>query len=235
MASHINRDLAFANLQASVARLFNSVGYDAVPREDEDKALAELSGQVEERFAELERTSFSPRAAAKKPALIAGTVLGATSKVAALLVQGMERVLESASMKAADARSADARLDLRLLVGSAKEGRKPAQLTISVVPAAASAATLTREFKTTLSEPVEDEQWRVLGEGAAYRLIGDLAPSRITRPALRTAQSLYIPPPGERPEGRNTFPGRTVEPLDLRLDPRLGSLAHEVVTVRSEQ
>jgi outer membrane protein TolC len=235
MASHMNRDLAFANLQATVARLFNSVGYDAVPREDESKALAELTGQVEERLAALERASFSPRAAAKKPALLAGAVAGATPKVAALLVQGIERVLDSASMKASEAGSADARLELRLLVGPAKEGRKSARITISVVPQAASAATLTREFKTTLSEPVGDEQWRVLGEGAAYRVIDEIAPTRITRPALRAAQSVYVPSSGKRAQARNVFPGRTIEPLRLRLDARLESAPREVVTVRSEQ
>ena len=35
LASHINRDLAYANVQASIARLYNSVGYDVVPRDDE--------------------------------------------------------------------------------------------------------------------------------------------------------------------------------------------------------
>jgi hypothetical protein len=235
MASHMNRDLAFANLQATVARLFNSVGYDAVPREDEDKALAELTGQVEERFAELERASFSPRAAAKKPALLAGSVAGATPKIAALLAQGIERVLDSASMKATDAGSADARLELRLVVGALKEGRKAAQITISVVPQAAAAATLTREFKTTLSDPVADEQWRVLGEGAAYRVIDEIAPTRITRPALRAAQSLYVPSPGKRAQARNVFPGRTIEPLGLRLDTSLEWLGPEVLTVRSER
>ena len=235
MASHMNRDLAYANLQATVARLFNSVGYDAVPREDEGKALAELSGQVEERFAALERASFSPRAAPKKPVLVAGAVTGAAPKVAALLQEGVGRVLDSATMKAASESTADARLDLRLLVEAAKEGRKPVHVTISVTPRGASGPTLTREFKTTLSEPVDDEQWRVLGEGAAYRLIGDLEPTRITRPALRAANTLQIPPrPAERTVPRMADSGPT-SPLGLRIEPRLSSLAREVVIVRSER
>ena len=28
------------------------------------------------------------------------------------------------------------------------------------------------EFKTTLSDPVDEQQWRTLGEGAAYRIVG---------------------------------------------------------------
>ena len=78
--------------------------------------------------------------------------------------------------------------------------------------------------------PVDNEQWRVLGEGAAYRVITEIPPVRITRPALRTAQSLNIPPPGERGKGRNIFPGRSVEPLELRLDPLFGSVAADVAS-----
>ena len=100
MASQINRDLAYANLQASVARLFNSVGYDAVPRDDEAKAVAELAGQVESRYETLERASFTQRAAAKKLVLTAGAVSGAEPKVAALLREGIERVIDGAGMKA---------------------------------------------------------------------------------------------------------------------------------------
>ncbi len=235
MASHMNRDLSYANLQATVARLFNSVGYDAVPREDEATAIAELSGRVQARFVELERATFTERAAAKKLALVPGNVSGAEPRVAALLRQGIDRVLGSAGMKAADAAAADARLDLQLSVGLAGEGRRAVSIGVSAVPAAAASASLTREFRTTLSEPVDDEQWRVLGEAAAYRVIGDIAPARITRPALRMAQSLHIPSPGKGVGGRNIFPGRTVEPLELRLDRLFGSVVKDVAGVAGSQ
>jgi outer membrane protein TolC len=228
MASQINRDLAFANLQASVARLFNSVGYDAVPRDDEAKAIAELAGQVESRYETLERASFSQHVAAKKLALVAGTVSGAEPKVAALLREGLDRVIDSAGMKSGEA-AADARLDVDLTVEAAREGRRPVHLTINAI--SPTGVTLTREFKTTLSLPIDDEQWRVLGEGAAYRVITEISPVRITRPSLRTAQSLQIPAPGKRMEGRNIFPGRTVEPLELRLEPLLGSVVEDLASV----
>jgi outer membrane protein TolC len=223
LASQINRDLAFANLQASVARLFNSVGFDAVPRDDEAKAIAELAGQVTSRFEALQHASFSQRAAAKKLVLVVGSVSGAAPKVAGLLREGLVRVIDSAGMKAGDTTSADARLDLQVTVGAARQGRRPVQVTINAVSPAGT--TLTREFKTTLSEPVDNEQWRVIGEGAAYRVIAEISPARITRPFLRTAQTLQIPIPGQRMEGRNVFPGRSVEPLELRLDRLFGSAA----------
>jgi outer membrane protein TolC len=229
MASQINRDLAYANLQASVARLFNSVGYDAVPRDDETKAIAELAGQVESRYETLERASFTQRVAAKKLVLAAGAVSGAEPKVAALLREGIERVIDGAGMKAGQGAAPDARLDINVVVEAAREGRQPARVTINAVSPAG--VTLTREFNTTLSLPIDAEQWRVLGEGAAYRVIADISPVRITRPSLRAAQSLQIPPRGELAQGRNVFPGRGVEPLDLRLDRALGVVADDVASV----
>jgi outer membrane protein TolC len=229
MASQINRDLAYANLQASVARLFNSVGYDAVPRDDEAKAVAELAGQVESRYETLEHASFTQRAAAKKLVLTAGTVSGTEPKVAALLREGLDRVIDGAGMKAGEGTTPDARLDINVVVEAAREGRQPARVTINAV--SPTGVTLTREFNTTLSLPVDAEQWRVLGEGAAYRVIADISPVRITRPSLRTAQSLQIPPRGQQAEGRNVFPGRDVEPLGLRLEPVLGAVADDLASV----
>ena len=223
MASHMNRDLAFANVQASVARLFNSVGYDAVPRDDEMKAVGDLTGLVEARYAQLERTSFTRRAAPARLALANGSVSGAEPRVARLLQEGIERVLDSANMKVSPTGAADVRLDLKLVLAPSSEGRKPAAVTVSAVPRSGTPATLTREFKTTLSEPVDDEQWRVLGEGAAYRVIGDIAPVRITRPALKTSHSLR---PRASGEAQETHAGLDGAPLGLRLqaDLRLGKL-----------
>ena len=61
------------------------------------------------------------------------------------------------------------------------------------------------EFKTTLSEPVDEQQWRTLGEGAGYRIVGpvvrlqagrSIAQKKISSPAdpgLRLARSVGEP------------------------------------------
>ncbi len=192
MASQMNRDLAYANLQASIARLYNSVGYDTVPRDEQSKPVAELSGLVQARYEALERTTFTHRAEPKRPLLATGSVTGADAKVAKFVREGAERVLEGAKMAPPSADKADARIDFRVTVRPAVDGRRPVEVTVSASPGAGTPATLTRQFKTVLSEPVDAEQWRVVGEGATYRLIGDLAPARITRPALRAAQRLDL-------------------------------------------
>jgi outer membrane protein TolC len=238
MASHINRDLSYANLQASVARLYNSVGYDAVPQGDESKPIAELTRQVEERYGVLERTSFTARAASNKPLLVVGAVSGAEAKVGALLKEGVERVLAVSSMKAASADVADGRVDLRVQLQPAKDGRRPVQVTVTAVPRAAAATSFTRAFKTTLSQPIDDEQWRVLGEGATYRLVTDLTPGRITRPSLRAATNLGFmkrKPIERKAPSAVELAERAPEPLRLRMEPVLGSAIPEILTMKGDR
>lgn len=235
MASHVNRDLAYANVQASIARLYNSLGYDAVPREDEAKAVAELSGLVEARFAELERASFTQRLAAQRPSVAVGTVSGAEPRIDALLREGVARVFRSVGMELVDAAAADVRLDLALSLEQPKDGRRAARLAINALPQRGAAAALSREFKATLSEPVDDEQWRVLGEGAAYRVIGELAARRITRPALRVEHDLRAPAErADAPPPEVAFLAPEGDALQLRLGPALAPPGQDAAIMKAE-
>ena len=212
MASHINRDLAYANVEASVARLYNSVGYDAVPREDEERAVADLSGLIETRLAALEKESFSPRTAASKPSVSIAGPTGLDARVAALVREGASQVLEVAKFPRAEAGAAEMQLALAVTVEPVQDGKRSARIGVTVTPRERSTA-LAREFKTTLSEPVDDEQWRVLGEGAIYRVVSELAPSRITRPALRMSSWLGVPPAAGASAAAPSLDGK---PLELR-------------------
>jgi outer membrane protein TolC len=191
LASRINRDLAYANLQASIARLYNSVGYDAVPRDDEAKGVEELTALIDTRFGELEHASFSKRPAAVKPTVTAGAISGSQPRVMKLVQQGLEKALQTAGF--ASPGEADVRLDLRLVLDPSKNGVRTARVVVSALPRGSSTATLTREFRTTLSEPVDDQQWRALGEGAVYKVASDLSSKRITQASLRVAERLKWP------------------------------------------
>ena len=95
-----------------------------------------------------------------------------------------------------------------------------------IINADGAAATLTRQFRTTLSEPIGEEQWRVLGEGAVYRILSDLAPARITRPVLKSAERLQL----ERPHPP-AVAASPASPLGLRIEPRLAERAVDLVSV----
>ena len=216
MASHINRDLAYANVQAVIARLYNSIGYDIVPRADEERPLAELANAVQVRYAEYERASFSPRPELEKPVVAIGQISGVRPRIAALVGEGAHRVLGDGRMKSAAA-GADLLLEMHVQTERVQEGRRTVRVAIGARRIGALAAPALREFRTTLSEPVDDEQWRTLGEGAAYRLSADLANTRITRPALRIEPELGLQKAA--PAAALAAPA---EPLDLRLEQRMG-------------
>jgi outer membrane protein TolC len=215
IASHINRDLAYANVQAVIARLYNSIGYDTVPRADEERELAELTSLVQMRYGEFERASFSPRAEAEKPVVAIGQVSGVRPRAALLVGEGAGRVLSANSMKATDG-AADLWLDLRLHLERAQDGQRTVRIDIGARRTGALTAPAVRSFKTVLSEPIDDEQWRALGEGAAYRIAADLAATRITRPALRIEPTLQARPPAPV-----AAPPAAADPLDLRLEERI--------------
>jgi outer membrane protein TolC len=219
IASHINRDLAYANVQAVVARLYNSIGYDVVPREDEERELADLASAVQVRYAEFDRNSFSPRAEAEKPVVAIGEVTGVRPRAAALVGEGAGRVLAGGRMKAAGG-AADLWLDLRVHLERAKDGRRTVRVDVAARRNSGLKVPALREFKTTLSEPVDDEQWRALGEGAAYRVAADLSTTRITRPALRIDPALRMEQAAPA-DGPATEPATPAEPLDLRLDQKI--------------
>jgi outer membrane protein TolC len=216
MASHINRDLAYANVQAVVARLYNSIGYDVVPHGDEERELADLASAVQVRYAEFERASFSPRVETERPVVAIGEVSGVRARAADLVGEGANRVLAGGQMKAAGGAD-DLRLDLRVHLERAQEGRRTVRVEVGVRGNSGLRAPVLREFKTTLSEPIDDEQWRALGEGAAYRVVADLSNTRITRPALRIDTALSM----QAERAPAAAPATPAEPLDLRLEQRM--------------
>jgi len=219
LASEMNRDLAYANIQAAVARLFNSVGYDALPPEDEAKELAELSKLVDLRYTELERISFSPRSSAPRPSVALADVTGASPRVASLLRQGVQRVFSSAEMLATSSNGADVQLGLQLYLDRPRQGRRAARVVIVARPGP-QGTTLVREFSTSLSEPIEEEQWRVLGEGAAYRVLGEISGVPATAPIVRSTRSVRAPMSDARNGAveKGTTPEFNGGRLGLRLD-----------------
>jgi outer membrane protein TolC len=213
LASRVNRDLAYANLQASVARLYNSVGYDAVPRDDEGRPVEELAKLIDARFGELEQASFSHKVAAVRPVVAAGLVTGAQPRIGKLVRAGLGKGLETAGFTSNE--QADVRLDLRLTLERPKDGVRVARVLVSALPRGSARPTLTREFKTSLSEPVNDVQWRALGEGAVYKVVAELASRRITQASLRVAERLSAP---GKPINKKQLPPPSTAPLALRLD-----------------
>jgi hypothetical protein len=104
-------------------------------------------------------------------------------------------------------------------LGDTKEGRRAVRVVVSLLSADGTPlGTPVEEFNTTLSEPVDDEQWRVLGEGAAYKVLGNLAPPPARRPSLRFERTLAEPATHHAQTTAEPKTEHTDGPIALRLD-----------------
>ena len=159
--------------------------------------------------------SFSPRAEWEKPVVAIGEITGVQPRVAVLIGEGANRVFAGGRMKVAGA--ADLWLDLRVAPERAKDGRRTVRVGLGARSAGAMTAPSLREFRTVLSEPINEEQWRAVGEAAAYRVAADLATTRVARPTLRIEPTLQAWP-AVAPSG--AFAAEA-EPLGLRLEERI--------------
>lgn len=226
MASRMNRDLSYAILQASVARLYHSVGFDALPRQDEGQALAELAQRLTTRFAELERATFSKPPARSEASVAVGEVKGVAARPAEMLRAGALRVLGLAKVRtAASSGAADLRLELDATLDDLKDGKRAARVSARLYRAGDARPAGEAEFRTTVSEPVDDEQWGVLGEGAVYRILDRLSPMRARRSSLRLAHTLGAPPATPAAASAGADAWHAGAPLTLRRDNVLPTLA----------
>jgi predicted short-subunit dehydrogenase-like oxidoreductase (DUF2520 family) len=154
-------------------------------------------------------------------------VSGAEPRIGKLVQQGLAKALENAGFASND--EPDVRLDLRLTLDRPKDGVRTVRVAVSTLPRGSANATLTREFKTTLSEPVDDGQWRALGEGAVYKVATDLATRRITQASLRMAQRLKWPVKRVATKPVAPAPG---QPLPLRLENALDASVVQTAATR---
>ena len=185
------------------------------------KAVAELANAVAGALRRVERASFShARGSSRSRPWRVGQVSRRRSRASPRWCgRALDRVLDDGRLDWSDG-GADVRLDLRLQAGCA---RRKGVRTVRVAVERAAARQLDgdpalREFRTTLSEPVDDEQWRALGEGAAYRVDRRPRATRASR-ARRCASSAWSSRmPRSAAAGRRAAPLQPARatPLDLR-------------------
>ena len=230
MLSKIKRDLSYANVEASVARIFNSVGFDVVREGQEQAGVVELTQALELRLAELQRDVFSPRVATDAPTVMVAAITGMERASAGLLGEGIDRVLRVSKVRIGEPGEADLRMLVQATLLPSRQGVRAARVHVRVLEGSDNLERFVSEFRTTLSEPVDDEQLRVLGEGAAYRVVGWLIGSRSAQAAGRHAQIRGEAPP----RGKGPAVARQHEldgdPFELRLDPQLLNASRSTVS-----
>ncbi|MBS0337961.1 MAG: TolC family protein [Proteobacteria bacterium] len=227
LVSKINRDITYANLEAALGKIYNSVGLDALPSQVDSHATDALAEQLQARLVGWENENFAPKA----PPLELAVMIGETDGVPPALADGFRaaivRILELSKIKVAGSGEGKLTINSAVVLEPPRDGGRPARVKVALIDAQSGDVRFSSEFKTTLSEPVDEEQWRTLGEGAAYRVIGPVA--RLQAGRVVTQKKLSAPwgdpdlklsrttadtiAPGGRPEAAAADPGS----LNLRV------------------
>lgn len=221
MVSSINRDLSYANLESTVAQLYQSLGQDLITDPKEEKqSVPELTTLVEARFAAQDKAIFSERTGGPEITMALGPVSGVEPDSGALLNEGMNRVFSSSRVRMVDPQEASYRVVMRAELQPPRSGSQPARIDIRIMDGSTGQERHSSEFRTTLSAPVDAEQLRVLGEGAAYRILVWLPANRSARVGNQLPGALRLgdAPAPARPRLAFSLDGGS---LGLQLDSEL--------------
>lgn len=202
--SRINRDLVYASLEAALGRIYNSVGIDSLPDEMASHETVDLAQQLQQNIQGWRDANFSPKAPFPDLPVSIGRIEGVPAELTKDFRAAMDRVLELAKIGVANEAQARLQINTAVEMGPLQGGGRSAKVKLALRDVASNAIQFESEFKTTLSEPIDLEQWRTLGEAAAYRAAGPLR-------RLQSGRTLVQRVPAEQKKGS-----------ELRLAPELG-------------
>ncbi len=191
LVSKINRDITYANLEASLGRIYNSIGLDALPSEVDSHETSALADQMQTRLVAWEDENFAPKAIPPELALVIGEIEGVPRSALKEFRESIVRILDLSKIRIAEAADAKLAFNSAVFLDPPRDGGRPARIKVALLDPVSGAVAFSSEFKTTLSEPVDDAQWRTLGEGAAYRIVGPLARIRLGKTV--TQKTLSVP------------------------------------------
>ncbi|GEM_PF-373604 len=171
LSTAIQRDLAFANAQAALGRIYNSVGMDALPIEVENNRVDALAQLLEGADQTWQQQSFAQRSRGKPAPVTLAPVVGISGSGLEAFTASMKAALNDAEIPVADR----SRLTLAVSVELDKPGTsgRPATLRVRALDAQGKVV-LEASQRSMLSDPVGDSQWRALGEAAGYRIVEPL-------------------------------------------------------------
>ena len=191
LVSKINRDITYANLEATLGRVYNSVGLDALPSEVNSHETTALAEQLQARLVAWEDENFAPRPGPLDLPVAIGEIEGVPAGTVKEFRASIARILELSKVSMAEGDEAKLKVNTSIVLEPTRDGGRPARVRVALLDVATGEAKFTSEFKTTLSEPVDAQQWRTLGEGAAYRIVGPVARLRTGR--MVSQKKLSVP------------------------------------------
>ncbi len=241
LVSTINRELVYANLEAALGRLYASTGIDVLPEVVEGHGVAQLAALLRDRVGAWEEQNLARRRPEPPIPVALGEIQGVPAQALGDFRGSLLRILDLSKVNVTGEGQAVLRVVSGVRLEPPRQGSLPVTVRVTLVDAKNGAVRFMSEFRTALSEPVDPEQWRTLGEGAAYRVAGPIARLQAGRslPAYRPEPDGRLAPRGaldglrlrhaeaievQRRVSQTEVQSDPVEPLTLRLTGQLALL-----------
>ena len=189
MISKINRDLVYANVQGAIGRIYNSIGLDSLPLDGETRAPEALAETLAATIDGWEQATFAPKPAATRIPVAVARVQGLSKADTDDFTSSLQRILRLSKVAVVGAdQPATYRVESEVELKSPGLSGQPSTIRMKLLDQAGTVL-FTAEQNSMLMTPVGPEQWRALGEGAAYRVI-DPVRLHLTRAGAAGASSL---------------------------------------------
>jgi len=228
MVSRINRDIVGSNLEAALGRIYNSIGLDALPEEVDSHQVASLAKQLEDSIEAWRGANFSPRAIAPELPVVVGDVIGVPENFSGEFRESIAHIFDLSKIKVGSPTDARLQVNTTVEIDPPRNGGRQARMQVTLLDSRNQSTQFRSEFKTTLSEPVDLEQWKTLGEGAAYRVVGSLgrlqtgrAKLQVGKPPAQAGDLRLLSNIEERIEPIRLNAQDSEEPLQLRATEQL--------------
>ncbi|HYD97108.1 MAG TPA: TolC family protein [Noviherbaspirillum sp.] len=186
LVSRVQRDFVHANLQAAIGRLYNSVGLDSLPAEVDSHEPGALAAALHARISAWEKDNFAEKPLPKFGTFALAPVAGLPESAKDPFSAAMLRILRLSKVPVANDGKPELRLETSVELAPQQSSGRPSRVKLRLLDAAGRVIAES-EQATMLVEPVGNDQWQALGEGAAYRMIEPL------RKALRQKNAVTPP------------------------------------------
>ncbi|MFZ4539172.1 TolC family protein [Propionivibrio sp.] len=193
MISKINRDLVYANVQGAIGRIYNSIGLDSLPLDVETHAPEALAAQLAATIEGWEGATFAPKAATTRIPVAVVRVEGLSTEDGDAFTTSLHRILRLSKIATVGANQpAPYRIESAVVLKSPGVSGQPSLMRLKLIDQDG-AVLFEAEQNSMLMTPVGPDQWRALGEGAAYRVI-DPVRLHLSKAGLASASTLTARP-----------------------------------------
>lgn len=199
LLSRIQRDFVHANVQSAMARIYNSLGLDVLPREMSSHDLVALAKGLQNRIGEWKKNNFADKSAKPLAPVTVAAAEGVPEEFAAPFRSAMQRILRLSRVPVTIDAGGKYELRTSVKLQAVEIGGRPSVITMRVLDAAGKPIRQV-EQKSMLVEPLTLEQWEALGESAAYKMVDPL------RGLLRHDETAAAQPPVPQASGAAAGP-----------------------------